>query len=383
MNNFFTQLKDTARAIKLSRDEKQAMRVSLYTHFEKNSMGTFAAPVQRHRPTPSMYFFFSTRYVVPVALLLMVGISGGTAFAAQTALPGEPLYAIKIHVNEAVQAALATTPGAKALVHAQLATTRLEEAETLASTGRLDATTTAELAGNFAAHIKAAHRNARDVEANDPGEAAQLNAQVNGALAAHGAILAQIGGDSADVETMQNSHSLALQVEQEAGWRGNAFDAGTHTKTVEAAAPQTSIASGGTSTAAIRTAKAKHTESQYISAPESQQDARIAASLGAQASSSLAAVMQDVATLNPLLDAATAAQIRAQLESAQALYASADASLAAGDVSAAKDAFGSVIRLSIQLDAYLKAGEKFNRHLLNGLLDNADRTEGGGDAESH
>ncbi len=410
MNNFFTQLKNSARTTKLAQSEKQAMRMRLYTYLENNPVAATAAPAPKiTKPVPSMYYFFSPQYMVPVALLLVIGLSGGTAFAAQSALPGEPLYAIKINVNEAVQTALATSPESKAQVNAQLATTRLEEAETLASQGTLDATTTAELAANFTAHAQAAQAGTQTLASNDPGTAAQLDTDFNSTLAAHGAILAQIGDDSKSDETMQNSNVLAMQVRQEAE-RGNqdngsnsdnglslaiATDtnapapAATATpqndariRTFAAVAPQTS-ATGSASSSATSTPVPHPTSGITLSKTSgSANDPKVAASLSAQASTSLAAAQQDFAVLKKSLDGSTSAQISAQLAILQTNYASAAAELAAGNASAAVQDFTSVIRASVKLDAYLKAGEKFNIHLLSGLLGNSDNnnSQGGNDS---
>jgi hypothetical protein len=400
MNNFFTQFKDRARVTRLSHDEKQAMRVQLYNYVEQNPAGAFGIPADKaYTPVPSTFYFFSPRYLVPIALLLVVGLGSGTAFAAQSALPGNPLYAVKIHVNEAVQTALATTPEAKAEVNAQLATTRLEEAESLASTGELNAAATAQLAGNFAAHAEAAQANTSDVESNDPGTAAQLGAQFNGALAAHSAILAQIGNDSKSDETMQNSNSLALQVTQEAehGKRNDdgsaiaiAIDTSALVPPVATTSTTTTAPSNGarirtfaaaTTTATTSTGKAKGKNANNNANPS---DAKIAASLGAQASTTLAAVAADFAALKPSLNANTSAQVATQIAGMQTTFAVATAELAAGNTSGAVQDFAAVVRMSVKLDAYLKAGKKFNWVLLTGLLTNLNlNTSGGSNANSN
>ena len=366
MNNFFTQLKEKARTIRLSHDEKQSMRVQLHTYFEQNPIGTFDVPAKIPKPMPSMYYFFSPRYLVPAALLLVVGLSGGTAFAAQSALPGNPLYAIKININEKVQTALATTPQAKAEVNAQLATNRLEEAETLAVSGKLDATTTAELAANFSEHAKAAQDNTADVGASDPGTAAQLGAQFNGTLAAHSAILAQIGDDASSSTTVDNAHSLAMEIQNQTGHGKRAGDGGsvlalaTDTNApTPAAAPQLKTMS------AVSTDFAASSTASEAVHPV---DPAIAASLSAQASTSIAAALQDFAAIKPSLDAATSEQIAAQFAAIQNNYTAGNFALA--------------IRLAVKLDAYIKAGKKFNINLLSGLLTNtntqdASSSEGG------
>jgi len=55
------------------------------------------------------------------------------------------LYPVKVYVNENVQGALAVSDEAKLSYHTDIAEVRLEEAEALASQGKLDASTTRKL----------------------------------------------------------------------------------------------------------------------------------------------------------------------------------------------------------------------------------------------
>lgn len=74
------------------------------------------------------------------------------AYAAEGALPGETLYAVKIQVNERIEVALATTVEEKIAVETQIAERRVTEAQILEAAGRLDATTSAEIEDNFESH---------------------------------------------------------------------------------------------------------------------------------------------------------------------------------------------------------------------------------------
>lgn len=351
---------------KLSANEKQSMRVHLYKVMEESSA---LLPEQKIAPTPvrgvpSMYHWFSPRFSVPIAVLLVVGLSGGTAFAAQSALPGEPLYAVKINVNEPVQIALATTPEAKAEVNASIATTRLEEAETLASTGALNATTTAELASNFAAHANAAETDTDVLEQADPSAAAQLGAEFEGTLAAHSAILAQLGSDSSSTETMQNSNTLAVQVAAQSN--NDVLAVATvapatvpQMRTFAAVAPHISAPSA--SNAATSTLGSQ-------SAPANPDDGTVALGLQSEASSTLADLQTHLTALEPSLSASTTAQIDAQVQIIQTMYGQGSDALTAGDNASAKNYFSRALRASVRLDAFISAGKKFNPQLLSSLL---------------
>lgn len=77
--------------------------------------------------------------------LAVLFIGAGTSYAAESALPGDVLYSIKIHVNEKVAEALAPSHSARAAVVAAHTLRRLQEAETLAAQGRLSASTSAQI----------------------------------------------------------------------------------------------------------------------------------------------------------------------------------------------------------------------------------------------
>jgi hypothetical protein len=154
MNEFFKNLKQEALTTKLSQNEKQYLRMSLYDAMKKPP--ATVQEVRVVRAVRSSYFWFSPRFAMPVAVLLVIGLGTGTAFAAQGSLPGGILYPVKIHVNEAVEVALANTPEEKAKTEESIADRRVVEAQTLDAQDRLDATTMQELEDNFDEHASRA-----------------------------------------------------------------------------------------------------------------------------------------------------------------------------------------------------------------------------------
>ncbi|HEX5774940.1 MAG TPA: DUF5667 domain-containing protein, partial [Candidatus Paceibacterota bacterium] len=87
-----------------------------------------------------------------LALLLISG--GGVTMAAERAVPGETLYAIKTQVNEKVGAAWVNTSEERARYSARLAERRVDEAIVLADEGKLDADTAAYLEEKVVLHIE-------------------------------------------------------------------------------------------------------------------------------------------------------------------------------------------------------------------------------------
>lgn len=172
MKQFEEKIKKEAQNIRLSAEEKQAMRRALSAH-----MLSFPAS-----PAPSPYArLFAPRALVPLLAAALV-VGGGTAYAAQGALPGDLLYPIKIHITEPVEVALAQNSEAKAKVEARLAERRVEEAQSLAARGELDATTTAELQTNFDGHAVHARALVEKVKESDPAQGEELSSKLGVSL---------------------------------------------------------------------------------------------------------------------------------------------------------------------------------------------------------
>ena len=125
--------------------------------------------------------------------LLIIFAGGSTSYAAQSALPGDALYPIKVGINEKVQLALARTPAAHAELDAEFAERRLQEAETLAVSGKLSPQISNTLASNL--DVTAKDFNAQLATlATSSDNASAIDAQSNfeAALATQAQVLAAI-----------------------------------------------------------------------------------------------------------------------------------------------------------------------------------------------
>jgi len=140
MDNLTKKLQNAAGPMRLTSQEKSAMRAQI-----------FGAP-SPVRVAPSPYVFLSHRWMQALAVcVLFISAGGTTVFASAGALPGDLLYPLKVNVSERIELALAPH-NKKAEVEEQLAERRVEEAQSLHALGRLDATTTQELEDSFDEH---------------------------------------------------------------------------------------------------------------------------------------------------------------------------------------------------------------------------------------
>ena len=206
MNSFFSQLKKETQKIRLAAPERERMRLALDAAMA--SSAPIKSPIQ---PVPSPYFFAPRSLVPALALILVAGV--GTSYAAEGAVPGDALYAIKVGITEPAREALARSDEAKAALHARFAERRMAEAETLAERGALTAKTALALEENFSRHAAEVEEIVSAVEEENPVAAADISARFGSSLAAHGALIEALGGEGGE-ENRRESGKLARSIKE-------------------------------------------------------------------------------------------------------------------------------------------------------------------------
>jgi hypothetical protein len=171
------------RTVRLPEEVRTRMRAELSAY----------ADLHEYTPVPVVSPFHTLRmrlYTGLTAVLLFTVTLGGTAFAAEDALPGSPLYAVKLRVTEPIQTALVPSIEGKAAWHAILAERRLEEAALLAAREELSPEVTEDLAENLEAHVDASVAASTVVESQgDVVTALALRSDLEARLTAHTQIL--------------------------------------------------------------------------------------------------------------------------------------------------------------------------------------------------
>lgn len=166
---------------------------------------------------PSPYSFFLTimeyrrRVVVAGLLLAFLLTSGGTSYAATSALPGEALYSIKVNVNEGIQSLVAVTADAKAKVEVKHTQTRLAEAEELSKKGRLDAKAQAIIETKIDEHAEALKQNIATLASeNATNTVKEVISDLKTSFEEHEAVLTELASSTATTSDIQDSHIDAL-----------------------------------------------------------------------------------------------------------------------------------------------------------------------------
>jgi hypothetical protein len=399
MNHPLNKLRTEAKLLKLSSTEKAALHATLMQAMQKSGYGSPDASAVRMMPSP---FYFAPKFAMSfAAFVLLVLAGGGTAFAAKGALPGDLLYSVKTIVNEPVEGALALSVESKIKFHSDVAQTRLEEAEVLASQNRLDASTTQKLESDIDTHLSQRDELAQSLDEKTPGASAMVVSELDSAIAAHGEVLAVLGSESKSTTTRNNTDSLVARTRLASASNTGAFHA---TLMMAKAAPMmapsadaprptavtmsltvTASEDASTSDASNSSVAASSTENQ----PEAQstgtqerslsasRDQKAALALEMRATSSLESLKRSADETRGQIDASVAAKLDARLSKVSALIAQGEAALSDRDYDSAKDSFSQALDKSATLSIFISANARFDSGILGNLLNSNPGEEGG------
>ena len=222
MNEQFEHTFEKMRSDSLSHEERAEMRARLRLFMaehpvEPTAFERFARNFTYGRARAS----YARPALAGFLIIFLVG--GGTSYAAADALPGDILYAIKTRVNEPITSALALSPEAKASVSATLAVRRLEEAEVLASEGRLSSAVSVEIESKFEEHLEEFEKKTTALSENDEDIETVADAQsdLEASLKVHASVLADLSValPEAEAELSPIQRKVAERVQKVEGAR--------------------------------------------------------------------------------------------------------------------------------------------------------------------
>ena len=296
---FFSQLKKDAQDLRLSKPEKEAMLLALEQEMQANPLTKSPFTV-----TPSPYFtYVAPRSFVALTLVLVLGLGGGSAVAAEGAVPGDFLYAVKLGLNEHVHAALATSVEAKASWHAEAAERRMKEAEVLSAQGSLTAAIKSDLESNLDEHAKKVAEAVGAVEQEDPVLAADIAARFESSLAAHSALIARLSTEANEEESRREAGDFARSLKE-------------RERTLALGGAGVSIEAKRDHSGAIAVKTFAKQDATTLSASIEIQDAddAVIARLGKNASTTLEKAEVRFEALKDRLSASTTARVKAQIK---------------------------------------------------------------------
>jgi len=199
---------DILKNVSLSTDEKKKTRDELVSFVRVHPVRNVDVGRHIQKEGSIINLFINQLTSMPIIIGLILAISGGTAFAAESSLPGDLLYPIKVSVNEEIRATVTISDEAKARWDARRAERRLEEMETLAAEGRLDAEVRANVEARFERHAERFEERALRIGARAETQAAfEAHSNFEASLAAHEQILTRLAAHE-DVDAEELGHVL-------------------------------------------------------------------------------------------------------------------------------------------------------------------------------
>lgn len=214
----------TLHEIELSKESRARMREAVLSYADMHP-----TLVQEERPF-YLYFLQSTRLPLYASLMaLLVFTSAGVSFAAQGTVPGDSLYAIKVHVTEPFVGMLVAGDEGKARYASELAIRRLDEVHVLAASGRLSESAQTELEHAFEQNVQIAVEHTTSLADSGEHETAQSIREDFSASLASEAVTLSIVASSTPLRTAALVHKVLALSEENSVYTSQNSDDGEHT----------------------------------------------------------------------------------------------------------------------------------------------------------
>jgi len=207
MSNFHYHLSNAGKKVSLSVAEREKMRNTIEAYMAIH-------PVRSLQAAPFAPTFISAlflkRAIAFVVMFALFGTFVGISYAAEFALPGDALYALKKNINEPLRGALAVSPEAKVAWAMDVAAARATEAAALAAESKLSTSTSIALQQSLVVHAREAAILIEEQSQRDPSAAAQVAARFEARLAEYERLL-----DAIDAKKGTRSNEIARAIHRE------------------------------------------------------------------------------------------------------------------------------------------------------------------------
>ncbi|TSC69705.1 MAG: hypothetical protein G01um101470_1012 [Parcubacteria group bacterium Gr01-1014_70] len=173
-------------------EEKAILRLRLFEYIQSS-----------HQEHPLFRYgrFWLFLRVATSGVVGIVLMGAGMSYAAENALPGDMLYAVKVEVNERLRTWAAVSGEAQAEWSVVRTTRRLEELERLATTGSLNDTLREEIASRFDQNTEAASKAIVSLKKDRITAAADTSSRLESSLRVHERMLVQVAEERADISS--------------------------------------------------------------------------------------------------------------------------------------------------------------------------------------
>ncbi len=175
------------KVIFLKKKDKELMRSQVVAFMKQH-------PRENNVPVRASFSWFGFKVNKPIlqyASMASVAVLlfGYVAYAAQGSLPGDPLYSVKVGVNEKVAGFFLASDKSKAQYEVQLAKMRLEEIEKVAVEGKSNEKTDLQVTSLLNDNIENVKKYSDHIKSKDEVDALEINSDLEASLNAHSQVL--------------------------------------------------------------------------------------------------------------------------------------------------------------------------------------------------
>ena len=154
---------------------------------------------------------------VVIVLIMLFGSVGMTAYAAQSALPGDALYSVKTGLEE-TRLSLSSSAATQARLNLRYAERRMQEVADLIADGRFN--NIADVSKEYEGHIQNALTNVQSLAQTDPALAAIIMSAITDALTRYSEVLTNISAQvpasaQPEMERLMQITQLRSQVQSQ------------------------------------------------------------------------------------------------------------------------------------------------------------------------
>ncbi len=211
MSDYDKQLKKLfshASRVRMTQDDKLAIRNALLSR-------TGIIPIKTPYFIHMISMMSQSRYTASLVAIIFV-LSGGVGYASNQSLPGEALYPVKTEMTEKVEGFLVLGEKSKAKYEVKLTERRLEEAATLARSGKLEESIQVELQKNIEEHVtKASEHIAELSKKEDLSDAVEITGELEDTLEVHTQSLSKISESTNDTQSSTAVATLLASVAEQ------------------------------------------------------------------------------------------------------------------------------------------------------------------------
>ncbi|MBI2023950.1 hypothetical protein HYT00_00970 [Candidatus Giovannonibacteria bacterium] len=195
------KIQEKIKKIELTPEEKKEMRDNIIAVLKSRPNPRENEGGENTFPVKSPYVFKFKKALAFAAIILVIAGGMSVSLAAENALPGDLLYSVKIKVNEGLSGLMARSDEAQVRWLVKTAERRIEEAEKMAASGKLDVNSANNIEDNLESKTKRLKDKLNSLDDKESlGIGADVVSKLENSLSAHEEVIKKLSLDKGEAK---------------------------------------------------------------------------------------------------------------------------------------------------------------------------------------